>query len=160
MLKSTGEICCYKYCRHVGKKITGDDEFVSSGKKFYHKDCFQAKEDIQYIKNLWLSNISQTVSIPLLYKVINEYVERGVTTAYIAFVMEYIIRNHCKLNYPPGLRYYIDNADIKKKYEKKLAGSIPADSFIAFESQEDAPKKSYSLPKRASGFASILDGDK
>ena len=159
MAKAINRLCKYKYCQHEGKRITGNDEFVASGNSYYHKDCFQSKEDVQYIKNLWISHISQTVSIPLLYKVIYEYIERGVSSEYLVFVLEYVVKNHCKLNYPLGFKYYIDDPEIKKKFDSQKIGKIPAESFVAVEPQEEPQKKSYSLPKRASGFASILGGE-
>lgn len=170
MAKINMRSCKYKNCKHASKLIdTKIDQYVQDGKAFFHEDCYAAKQvddekkknvfaDMQYIKNLWIQNISQTVSIPYLYKVLNEYMDRGIASDYLVFVMEYIVKNHCKLNYPPGLGYYLDREEIKREYKKSKMIDIPENAFKVSESQEEVSESHISVPRKLNGFGSILGG--
>lgn len=168
MAKVDIKVCRYKNCKHADKSIDiSKDDFVKAGRLFFHSDCYKEKTtneekekatsaDMQFIKNLWIENISQTVSIPLLFKILREYLDRGISSDYLVFVMQYIVSHHCKLNHPFGFRYYIDDDTIKMEYKKKIKPEIPKDAFSVVESQEEYTEKKFSAPKKLNGFGSIL----
>lgn len=170
MAKVDIKTCRFKDCKHTNKKIDiSKDEYVKNGRSFYHKDCYSIKAseeekekavsaDMQLIKNLWIENINQTVVISLLFKVLREYLDRGVSSDYLVFVMQYVISHHCKLNHPFGFRYYIDNDSIKAEYKKKIKKEIPQNAFTVIESQEEVQEKTFSAPKKLNSFSSILGG--
>lgn len=166
--KSEIKICRYWQCKHTTKDIDiSCDEYVVKGRMYYHKDCYKAKvsgewkdetvkSDLQLIKNLWFKHISKTVVCSQLFMVLNDLIERGIESAYLVFVMNYIIEHKMNLNYPAGFRYYVDNPDIKKAYEKKNRKIIPPTEFVATDNEDNAPK--FSVNKKPSGFNSILGG--
>lgn len=170
MAKVDIKTCRFKNCKHSNNEIDlRKDEYIKVGKLFYHKDCYEKKNadeerartisaDMQLIKNLWIENINQTVVISVLFKVLREYLDRGVSSDYLVFVMQYVISHHCKLNHPFGFRYYIDKENIKEEYRKKIKSEIPKSAFNVIESQEEVQEKQFSAPKKLNGFSSILGG--
>lgn len=132
MAKADIKICPFCNCPFPGHEINiKTDPFVKGrSNRYYHPQCFEEeqkakaktdneKADIALIIDLWNKNISNTVNYGFLRKVINEYVQRGVSTDYLVFCLQYIIANRMTLNYPNGLKYYIDRKEIKEAYEKK-----------------------------------------
>jgi len=168
MAKVDIKTCRYSNCKHASKEIDiSKEKFINVGRAFYHEDCYKTKiaieereknisADMQLIKNLWIENINQTVVISLLFKVVREYLDRGVSSDYLVFVLQYVISHHCKLNHPFGFKYYIDDANIKAEYKKKMMPDIPRDAFTVVESQEEDQGKKFSVPKKSTGFGSIL----
>ena len=164
--KKNIRICKYNHCKHQSKEIDiTSDEYVCKNQQYFHKDCYKAKingewkdeqtkADIQLIKNLWIENISQTVVYSQLYQILNEFIERGISSNYLVFVMQYVIEHKMNLNYPAGFRYYVDKQEIKDAYSRKIAKKINNQKFVAVENEDDSPKFSIKIQK--SGFQSIL----
>lgn len=166
--KADIKICRYKYCKHNTKKIDiSQDDYKANGSYYYHADCYKAKlngewkdentkKDLQFIKKLWLENISKTVVYYQLFRVLNDLLARGIESDYLVFVMQYCIEHKLNLNYPGGFPYFIDKKEIKEAYtKKKLASSgYNKNVFIAVETEDTTPK--FSVNKRPTGFQSIL----
>ena len=70
--------------------------------------------------------------------------------------MQYIVDNQCKLRYPNGFKYYVDRQEIKDAYKKKNQPIVTNRQFVATQVEKDDPV--FSIPKKASGFGSILGG--
>ena len=170
MAKADIKLCRYKCCNHKIKTIDiTSDEYKKIKTKYYHKDCYdrmiadeekqkKISADMQLIKNLWIENISQTVVISLLFKVINEFLERGISSDYLVFVLQYVISHHYNLNHPFGFKYYVDRNEIKAEYQKKQRRSIPQDAFNVVEAQDECESPRFSVPQRNRGFGSIIRG--
>ena len=171
MARADFKVCRYANCAHPSKLIdTSNEEYMRQDRLFYHVDCYEKKcaeenkkrsesADIQLIKNLWISNISNTVVIPDLYRVLRELIDRGVSTDYLVFVMNYVIKNHCKLNYPSGFRYYVDKKYIKDDYERSKARKYaPASAFIVDEPYINAELPNLYKPPKRKGLGDILGG--
>lgn len=164
--------CRYSKCKHSDKKIDiSTDDFVADGQKYYHKDCYESiqkesrvKSDFQYIKNQWVLHISNTVVYSQLYKVLNGFLERGVSSDYLVFCVDYIISHGMRINYPPGLNYYIDRPEIKKAYMKdKISKMKRSKSSSPVIDYEDPPENVESTQKKRpapKGFESILRRNK
>lgn len=132
MSKSDIRICPYCNCPFPNHEVNiKTDLFVKSrSNRYYHKKCFDAeckankkteqeKADISLILDLWNKNISNTVNYGYLRKIINEYTQRGISTDYLVFCLQYVIANRMPLNYPNGFKYYVDRREIKEAYDKK-----------------------------------------
>lgn len=153
--------CGYSRCNHLDKCVdTSGNDYVKRGNVYFHKDCYETwqreSEDMRTIKDLWIAHISRTVVVTDLYGVLREYLDRGVESAYLVFAMRYVISHHCKLSYPKGFRYYIDDEKIKKAYKCKLRKKIPRDAFFAVEPQDEVEHKHTSLPPKKRRFSDIL----
>lgn len=169
MAKKTDiKTCRYKQCKHATKDIDiTQDEYVAKGNMYYHKDCYKAKvsgewkdentkKDLQFIKTLWLENISKTVVYSQLFRTLNDLLARGIESDYLVFTLQYCIEHKLNLNYPAGFPYFVDKKEIKETYaKKKLASSgYNKNSFVAVENDDTAPK--FSVNKKPNGFQSIL----
>lgn len=157
MARDTGlRVCKYGLCKHGGKINIETEPFVKDC-GYYHEDCYQDKCNLQLFRNLWRDNISSTVVYSQLNKTLNQLISNGVSTEYLLFTLQYVIRNGCNLNYPAGFRYYIDYPEIKKEYTKKKVQKVVANAdFTVKEDTDDSPK--FSVNHKQTGFGSILGG--
>ena len=169
--KTDIKTCRFVGCPH-GKKIDiTKDDYVMSGKgMYYHPDCLkkkqsgswkseQTKADLQYIKNQWALHIDKTVAFSQLLRVLNEFVARGVSSDYLVFAFDYVIKHKMKLNYPNGFKYYVEKPEIKAAYRKSKFEKVDQSKFTVEASNFDAPQKTEPSPlisKRPQGFGSIL----
>lgn len=139
---------------------------------YYHADCYsskkkggwkdeQTKKDLQYIKNQWVLHINKTVIYSQLFHCLNDFIARGVSSEYLVFVLDYVIKNRMKLQYPHGFKYYVDNKEIKDAYQKHLimkSGVNNKSNFVVTDDSSKAPK--FSVAQKPQGFKSILGGKK
>lgn len=128
MAKADIKKCPYLQCPFPNGTVDiSSDDFVKVKTRYYHKHCFDEEEkerqkkaqenaDISLILDLWQKRISDTVNFGYLRKILNEYLDRGIPSDYLAFVVQYVLAKKMTLRHPPGLRYYIDRDDIKKAY--------------------------------------------
>lgn len=150
-------VCQNKRCKHGGKILIDSEPFVKEKNGYYHESCFQEKKDMMLIRDLWMKHVSATVVISQLNKVLSELLDiPGVTSGYLVFVMQYVIDNHCKLRYPMGFKYYVDNQNIRDAYTKKTKPVVKQAQFVVKQDIDNVPV--FSAPKKPSGFASILGG--
>lgn len=155
--KDRTRVCKYSNCKHDDKIHIDKEPFVKGKDGFYHEDCYKDKTDLQLFRSLWCENISSTVVMSELNSILKQLLsKKGVSVDYLLFVLEYVINNKCNLHYPAGFRYYVDNQDIKKAYEKKNRKIIPPTEFVATDGEDNTPK--FSVNKKPSGFNSILGG--
>ena len=168
--KTDIKTCRYKDCKHSSKEINiAEQKYMAVGRNYFHVDCYAAKEaaesaeaklkaDIQLIKNMWIENISDTVVLSQLYLELNKLIrERGISSDYVIFVLNYCIKNRCNLRYPGGLKYYVDKQEIKDAFAKKEAQKAISNATFSIDefTEDNSPK--FSVNKRPSGFSSILN---
>lgn len=115
MAKPNIRMCRYTQCNHPTKEINLDvDEYTQKGTFYYHKDCWKlkikgewkdekTKQDLQTIKNLWIEHINDTVIYSQLFQMLNCFLQRGVESEYLLFVLQYCILHKYKLKYPVDL---------------------------------------------------------
>lgn len=153
--------CHFAGCKHKNGVNPNSDDCVQDGKFFYHKDCYQIHLDLMEIHKLWHEKISDTVSHVVLAKEIESILTNpNITTKYLVFVLQYAIDHNMPLRYPGGYKYFADNQEIKEAYKKITAPRISHRQFVAKpESEAEPPENSgFALPKKLSGFGSILGG--
>lgn len=76
---------------------------------------------MEAIKKIWVDNISDTVVDSILIKELDKLFAQGIDSGYLIFVLKYIIKHGKNLRYPAGLKYYIDDSDIKQEYKNVQA---------------------------------------
>lgn len=171
--KTDIKTCRYARCKHPDKliDITKDDYHVD-GRMYYHSDCYnlkrkgdwkdeQTKKDLQYIKNQWVLYINKTVIYNQLFHCLNDLIARGVSSEYLVFVFDYVIKNKMNLRHPQGFKYYVDKQEIKDAYQKHLiakSGVSNKSNFVVTDDSSTAPK--FSVKQKPQGFKSILGGKK
>lgn len=152
--------CRYSHCLHKDTAINIDsEEFEKEGNAYYHKDCYQTKCDIQYIKTLWHDHIDSLVVYAQLTKILNRLIfENHVSSDYVVFAIQYCIDhpNSFKLQHPPGIKYILGNQKIKDAYTKSKTKAVSKATFSA--TQNDSTEPTFSVHKKPSGFSSILGG--
>lgn len=152
--------CRYTHCLHENTNINIDtDEYTKDGSAYYHKDCFQTKSDIQLIKTLWHDHIDSLVVYSQLNNILNRLIfQDNIPSDYVVFAVQYSIKNSntIKLRYPPGLKYVLGNQRVKDAYKKKTTKIVSNATFTATQNNDTEPK--FSVPKKPSGFSSILGG--
>lgn len=169
--KTDIKTCRFVGCPH-GKKIDiSKDEYVMPKKgMYYHPDCYekqkngtwkdkQTRADLQYIKEQWALQIDENVVFSQLMRILNEFVARGISSDYLVFAFDYVIKHKMKLNYPNGFKYYVEKPEIKAAYRKSKFEKVDQSKFTVEASIFDAPQKTKPSPlisKRPQGFGSIL----
>lgn len=171
--KTDIKICRYERCKHLDKKIDiTKDDYKVNGTMYYHSDCYkfkkkgiwkdeQTKSDLQYIKNQWVLHINRTVVYSQLLQCLNDFIARGVSSEYLVFVLDYVIKNKMNLRHPQGFKYYVDKQEIKDAYQKHLiakSGANKKSNFVVTDDNSTAPK--FSVAQKPQGFKSILGGKK
>lgn len=169
MAKADIKICGYDDCPAPGHKIDiSQEEYAKDGRRYFHPACLKKKiefdqkksqqiADIQYIKNLWTTRINNTVNYGALVAVLNDYISRGVSTDYLVYVLEYVIRNQCNLTYPSGFRYYVDKKIIKDSYAQSKIQRVKQSDFKATTDGNDTAPE-FTVTKKETGFHTILGG--
>lgn len=169
--KTDIKVCRYAGCPH-GKKIdiTRDDYRVVGNTMYYHADCLKKKRkgewkdektkaDLQYIKEGWLLHISKTVVFSQLFQCLNELVARGISSDYLVFVFDYVVKNKLNLRHPNGFKYFVDKDEIKAAYRKQQSqkiSSVKPSEFNGVADDTNAPK--FTIKQKPVGFKSILGG--
>lgn len=171
--KADIKICRYSHCKHPTKEIDiSCDEYTKNGNQYFHKDCYEAKRkgewkdqktksDLQLIKNMWVEHISSTVNYSRLFYELNGFIERGIDSEYLVFVMKYVITNKCKLNYPAGFKWYVDDDNIKRAYgksvnKKMVKKALKNDNTTPNKKTAKEPQVKFS--NKPVGFGDILGG--
>lgn len=153
--------CRCKNCLHDSRDILiAEDEYVTVGSVYYHKDCYQVMSDIDLILNIWHDDIDENVSYSYLRKTLNELIyKQKHPSDYIVFCVRRGAAG--RLKHVPGLKYIVNSEDVKKAYLAKLAKkeNIRPSDFVVTEEDQREPKFSAPKPKKT-GFGSIFGGNK
>ena len=147
-------VCKYINCRHQSKINIAGEPFHKDQHGYYHADCYREKCDLELFRDIWKKNVSNTVVISYLNKVLNELLACGVSSDFLLFALQHVVKNHLPLRYPNGFRYYVDNQNIKDEYNKSKRVFFKDDCFAVSEELDHAP--SFSIRKKDQGFQSVL----
>lgn len=149
--------CKYSHCKHDSKDIK-DDNFIKVGNNYYHNDCYEEKELIAKIIDIFMKEVNSDVVVSGLRRVINDIVyNKGKSAEYLLFGLKYFIKNK-KLNYPAGLYYVIQDRDVLVAWEKECRKKIDSESNDYFIVRDNDVERDNNiiLPKKKSGFESII----
>lgn len=170
MRKTDIKTCRYEMCPCKTIDITKDDYTLVGKSMYYHTECLKkkragewkdekTKSDLQYIKNQWVLHIDQTVVFSQLFRELNNLLVRGISSEYLVFVFDYVVKNKMPLRFPGGFKYFVNKKEIQDAYQKQKAkeNKIDLNGFTAKDS-DDTP--SFNLSKKKFGFGSVFGGDK
>ena len=166
-------ICRYANCKHPDKiiDISCDDYTVIGRGAYYHSDCLnekkkgdwkdeKTKQDLQYIKNQWGLHISKTVVYSQLFQCLNELLARGISSDYLVFVFDYVVKNKLNLRHPLGFKYFVDRQAIKDAYEKQRLEKEGVKRQSDFSAADSSDAPAFTVKQKPQGFKSILGGGK
>lgn len=109
--------CRYKYCKYGGEVKKEDS--IQEGKSYYHKQCYEEKNDKKAIEEYYIVNFPSCI-ISVLRKVINQLIyDKKLDTKFILYMLKYIKKNDKPINNPFGLLNYCTNTQIIEEYKKK-----------------------------------------
>lgn len=110
--------CRYQHCLHETKDIP-KEEAVGNGGFYYHADCYKEKQNKNKIVRIFIDNVNPEVSVPMLRRVINNIIhDKGISSEFLLFGLEYYINHKIGIKYPAGLYYVIENQDVKSIYKR------------------------------------------
>lgn len=153
--------CRCKNCLHNTKDINiKTDEYHNNGSAYYHKECWDAKERIDRIKEIWEKEINEFVVWAQLVRMLNDLIyKQKKDSEYILFAIEYAAKHKSKyrLAHPGGIKYILGKPEIKEEFEKSKRKIFKDSDFkIEKPTQNNAPK--FTTKKQTSGFGGIFGG--
>lgn len=166
--------CRFKHCAHEDGKVRCD-EAVKINKGYWHQDCYATSQIISELVEDYIENISSTVVVSLLRKVINEIVfgkklynknipksESDLNAArYLEFAFQFAINHNIRVTHPQGLYYLIDNAMVKEAWKKKDNAEIQREQMNNVNNSDitnESGQTTFKIKKANVGFEGILGG--
>lgn len=146
--------CRYKNCIHDNKEID-KSEAIQVNKSYYHKDCYETKEDISKIIDLFTKHINSNVIYNVLVRVINDIIfNKHNESKFLLYGLQYYIAKKIPLNYPQGLYYVIQNKDVINNYNKYKAQQLIKDEKLVLNQTKEVEFEF--KPIKTKGFGDIL----
>lgn len=152
--------CRYKNCPFKDCEIP-EGEWVLVGKStYYHKECFEEKEAIREIIDVFYRECNPNVVFTNLQNVIRKIViGRKFPAKKLLYGLKYCIKHGWNLRYPPGLFSVVENMEWQEEYDKhnkpprvKLKETEITDDFDFGDTE-----KVYSVPEQKT-FDDIFQG--
>ena len=156
--------CRWSHCKHGGEVHV--DDAVKDGSSYYHKDCYEEKQNLQKILDLYVERVDPDPVFAFLRRTINDIVFKdGYGADYFLFALKYCLDNGWNIQHVPGLRYVVRNKDAKSAWEKRIAANTKQrvemeraeyikDDIPIEVDLNDIPVSNQS--RRKNGFASVL----
>lgn len=158
MRDSVTVTCKYSSCLHESREINKENA-VKKGSSYYHKDCLQTQEEIKEIINLFKNHINPNPVYSQLQSVIKNIVfTKGLGSNFLLFGLRYYIENKIPLNYPQGLYYVVQNKDVVKAYQKKMADKAMSEFRQNQEIPENVTTPFGYVNKRKQTITDIIGG--
>ena len=107
------EIKC-QYCQSKSAK----EQMLYVDKKYYHNECKVQKDCRDMALDLFYSYTKSLALKQNVYMIFSKIKSMGFKDEDVLYIMRYIVKNNLKLNYPPGILYYVDRAIKDREYEK------------------------------------------
>lgn len=144
--------CEYKRCRHKG-----DQNCNEYDGHWYHDDCYAEMQDVRLMLSIWQDRINIKVNYGDFYKNIYSLLSSH-SSSYILFCLEYALNNNKGLNYPAGLKYYVNKQEFVSAYEaeqkRKTHEKAKKYKFEAKEPQKEIEQTF--TPQVDKGFSAIF----
>ena len=130
--------CRAKHCLHMGEPIN-KDEAIRDGKSYYHPDCYQIKEDIAEIIDLWVTKINKNSPYALLTRTINNIIyDKNIESGHLLYGIKYYINHKIPLTYPAGMYYVIQNKKVEDEYYRFKLSQIPKQKTVSNDIETEA----------------------
>lgn len=153
--------CGCKNCLHASKDINLEtDEFEQNGNRYWHKDCYEAKENVEKIKAIWEEKIDEFVVWSQLVSKLRKLIfEQKKDSNYILFAIGYAADhpNVYKLHNPYGINYILGRKEIQEEYKKSKIKNVKDSDFkLEKPTQNNSPK--FTVKQNKQGFGGIFGG--
>lgn len=105
-----------KYCNEKDEKDLMVYIEKNGKKEYFHRPCLRYKTDRDEALKLFYEYTGSYEMQSKVYHAFKQIRNKGLTDSDVLYIMQYIIKNKCVLNYPIGMMYYVDRA-MKDKQE-------------------------------------------
>lgn len=113
MAKAKEVKCRFTHCSHPDDRLP-PEQMVKDGNAYYHKECFELKNDIAKIRILYKS-FDPYVIMSFLNRIINEAIfDKKIPTKDLIFALEYYQKTHRELKSPAQLFYIPYNKAVRE----------------------------------------------
>lgn len=158
--------CWYSGCPHDQKIHTDTEKYTKAhNNHYYHEECMAEMKDLQYLESYWKAHVGQIKQRADFRKVMMQYVNKEkIKPDYIAHTIDCVNKNNWNLNYPRGLKYYMDRPEVKNTYQVKKLKEDQKDilKYMPKEDFSQAPvPETPVIPvptRQKKSFSSILRG--
>ncbi|MGJ0846484.1 hypothetical protein ACR77J_07340 [Tissierella praeacuta] len=104
------EVKC-RYCENKGTKNEMKLHIKVSAtgrryKEYFHEECFALKESRDKAVKLFYEYTQSLEPIKMINTAFKQMRDQGINEHQILYIMEYIVKNKCVLNYAMGIKYY------------------------------------------------------
>lgn len=111
-----------KYCgeAHIKSEMVLHTRTTSSGRQYreyYHSECLKLKQARDKAVDLFYKYTESLEPIKMVNIAFKQLKDQGVNEHEILYIMEYIAKNQCVLNYAMGIKYYATPA--MKEYKNR-----------------------------------------
>ena len=150
--------CRYGHCKHETRELPVEDAVLVGKSAYYHKDCFQEKENIEKVLTMYMERVSPDVVVAELLKTINNIIYvKGIDSNYLLFALNHYLDRGAKLNYPQGLHYVVQGKREKEAYQQMIEKKMKTEQQkVGFEIKETTEDKFEYKPHQQTGFGAIL----
>lgn len=152
--------CRFSHCSHESKELNIEDAVKSGKSSYYHKDCYEVKENIAKIADTFLKRVNANTPYAVLIRTINNIVfDKQVDSNFLLFALEYHLAHNKPLRYPQGLHYVISNDETIKAYEVNKKQNFQKQQYVNnVFAIEESEKNTFTVnnTKKQSGFEAIL----
>ena len=147
--------CRYKHCKHEGTPV--DETGVRVGNAYYHKDCFEEKENINRIIDFYVNNFDPEPIFTSLRKTINNIVYgKKKDPLFVLFALRYAKSNNIKINHPGGIYYVLKNENMLEAWKKHTTPVVRQEDFKPVEDNGLEKVEGYNNFGKRNGFSRIL----
>lgn len=119
LVKEKSYKCGYNHCLKPDEKVP-ESESVLVGKRRFHKECAELREQIERIKRIYFDHIDNKSDYVQVVGVVNHLIfKKGYSADYIEFLLMYLSIFYYNLKSPYALHRIAENSFIKEKYDNK-----------------------------------------
>jgi len=153
------EICAFSRCKRPIDPLKDEYHRTKNG-KCYHKACYEMLLKASEFTRMWQDSINREENVRKIKSAFfrNVY-DLGFSEDYVLFGLKYCVNNKMSLNFPPGLKYYLEFDEVKDAYDvacgkKKPKRIVKINDFRVDKEEKSAQKFNYVEKNR--GFSSIF----
>ena len=148
--------CRWSHCKHGGEVRL--DDAVKDGSSYYHKDCYEEKQNIKRIMDLYVERVDPKPIFSLLRKTVNDLVFKdGFGADYTLFALRYCLDNGWNIKHIPALRYVVRDDKAKAAWERRVTVSNIRPAFDIDTEINLEISQTIHAPKQRN-FSDILGG--
>lgn len=156
-------VCQYKHCLHEEDKELLKTDAVQVGKRYYHRDCYEVKGQIEELIDYFAKKLNPNVVFTVLMRTIDNIVfpknKEGIPAERLLFQVKYFCTHGHKIQYPGGLYYALQDRESYEAYKRWKASREVGDADFSIEDDRNGVDEGRRVTiRKQRGFEDILVG--